>query len=64
MLILDTLYNTILEAEAGSAETVDLKNTLVTLIDAYLQQRSELSDIQRAELARLRASIIIGLANF
>ena len=57
------LYNVITESETATGNQVDLKQSLVLLVDEYLQG-VQLTKEQGSELARLRASIIIGLTNF
>lgn len=58
------LYPTITSHETTTGNTVDIKLTMVGLVDTYLQERTNLTATQRGQLARLRASIITGLTNF
>jgi len=58
------LYEQIIEKENTDNATVDIKQTLLTLIDDYLEYKTDLTDTQKGELARFRSRIIIELQNF
>ena len=57
------LYQTIVAEEELTKKEVSIKETLITLVDAYLQGR-ELTPEQGQQLAQLRAKIITGLTSF
>lgn len=58
------LYDSITATELEEGADANIKNTLVELIDNFLQQYPKINDTQRACLARVRAQIIIQMMDF
>lgn len=63
--VVPDLFQTIVAEEELMKKDVSFKETLITLVDDYLQQRAEtLTQEQRNQLASLRGKIIITLTDF
>lgn len=63
--VVPDLYQAIVAEEELQQKDVSIKETLVTLVDSYLQQRGEnLTLEQRQQLASFRGKIIISLTAF
>lgn len=63
--VVPDLYQTIVDEETLQKKDVSIKETIVTLVDSYLQNRGETLTLeQRQQLASFRAKIIISLTAF
>lgn len=69
MKITINLYDKIVDDEISEKEKDDkkvlsVKYTLIGLIDDIMKRRTEISDEQKGQLARLRSQIIINFEEF
>lgn len=64
MKIIINLFDKIVEQENLDNQEIDIKETLIKLIDDFLKKRENLTDEQKQILAKVRSRIIIEFIEF